>query len=283
MKISTILIIVACVLVVGLAVGGIVYAVKHDKVPESVDKAVDEAIEKATELYNDITNKEEKDEETETSSTETPSENATPGTNEGTENTTPGAGQNSGNNVNQMPDTHQDTENNGNNESEKPEIAYASNVDTIVGNVRGAISNDTTLTLETRKAFWCIGADEATVTVTANPNAPDFVFIVDDEFVSMKDIADFTQCFGITKLQEGTHLAEHEYRFSLFLHSSIETIGQTMFPNSTVTIMEDKDFLENAYFLLNVTIGEDAYSFPLKVDISRNVHAVVLEPKEIVF
>ena len=237
MKISTLFIVIACVLVTGLSLGGIVYLVKN----------------KTTEPDNGLTN------ETEEQNQDVPSKRE-----ENEENV----------------ESIEPQEETVDNVREEPEIFYYSDNETIVGNVNGAIRNGETLSLEKRKKFWCIGANNVTVAITANPNAPDFFFIVNDEFVSLKDITDFTECFNITTVTQNT---PSEYRFTLSVNSSIESIGQTILKNNDVTIMEDKDFSEIAFFLLNIIIGEDTFSFPLKVDISREAHSLVLEPKEMFF
>ena len=119
-----------------------------------------------------------------------------------------------------------------------------------------------------------IDGKEYNVKIVPNGKAPDYDFIVEEKFVSLKSVEDVTSCFDIEKTEEG---------FTLNVSKTIEDFATILFPGKTVSITEDRDFSKNAYFVLNVTVDETEYSFPLVANVSRNVTSITLDVEEIVF
>lgn len=119
-----------------------------------------------------------------------------------------------------------------------------------------------------------IDGKEYTVKIVPNEKAPDYDFIVDEKFVSLKSVEDVTSCFDIEKTEKG---------FTLNASKTIEDFARILFPGKTVSISEDRDFSKNAYFVLNVIVDGTEYAFPIVANVSRNVTSITLDVEEIVF
>lgn len=145
----------------------------------------------------------------------------------------------------------------------------------IIGIDGRKLSNGETLTLTpgTPLVFEVEG-NEYSVKIIPNPDAPDFEFFAEGEFRAFKSETDLTQCFSVIKSETG---------FSLDAHYTFFGMGSILYPGTDVELVDEPSFIDTPYFLLQVTFGEDNYSFPFIADVSGVLTGITLNKEEIIF
>lgn len=145
----------------------------------------------------------------------------------------------------------------------------------IIGIDGQQLSNGETLTLTPGTPLvFEVQENEYSVKIIPNPDAPDFEFIAGGEFRAFKSETDLTQCFSVIKSETG---------FSLDAHYTFFGMGSILYPGTDVELVDEPSFIDTPYFLLQVTFGEDNYSFPFIADVSGIITGITLNKEEIIF